>query len=111
MARYGFYPWSVAAYIELAAAAPWRLFSAMDLCVEPEIACDDAAVLRVVDTLGQVEPSLVRIDAVSLPYKLRPRHPELHAGHPAPRADRSTTQFRPLGLRQRISSGPALRRS
>ena len=51
MARYGSYPWSVAAYIELAAAAPWRLFSAMDLCVEPEIACDDAAVLRVVDTL------------------------------------------------------------
>ena len=45
MARYGFYPWTVAAYIELAAAAPWRWFSAMDLCVEPEIARDDAEVL------------------------------------------------------------------
>ena len=52
MARYGFYPWSVAAYIELAAAAPWRWFSAMDLCVEPEIARDDAAVLDRIAPVG-----------------------------------------------------------
>lgn len=45
MARYGFYPWTVTAYMDLAAAAPWRWFSAMDLCVEPEIARDDAEIL------------------------------------------------------------------
>lgn len=45
MARYRFYPWTVEDYIRLAAAAPWCWFSAMDLCVEPEIARDEAAVL------------------------------------------------------------------
>ncbi|WP_338929217.1 hypothetical protein WDZ11_22270 (plasmid) [Roseomonas mucosa] len=45
MARYGFYPWPVSDYIALAAAASWRWFSAMDLCVEPQIARDEAEVL------------------------------------------------------------------
>lgn len=45
MARYRFYPWSAGAYLRLATAAPWRWFSAMDLCVEPEIARDEASVL------------------------------------------------------------------
>jgi hypothetical protein len=43
--RYGAYPWTVHAYLDLCAAYPWRYFAAMDYCVEPEIAGDRATVL------------------------------------------------------------------
>lgn len=38
MARYRRYPWSVAAYIELAASGPWAWWAAMDYCTERELA-------------------------------------------------------------------------
>src|SRR4051794_25549842 len=38
--RYGDYPWTVAEYVELAAAYPWDWWAQMDLCCEPEIARD-----------------------------------------------------------------------
>lgn len=51
--RYGGFPWPVAAYLDLAASAPWKWWASMDLCVEPEIARDDAAVLdRISGTAG-----------------------------------------------------------
>jgi hypothetical protein len=45
MARYGTYPWTPEAYIDLCAAYPWSFFSAMDYCCEREIASDRATVL------------------------------------------------------------------
>lgn len=45
MRLYGGYPWSIDAYMDLAAARPWTWYAAMDFCVEPEIA-GDAAVRR-----------------------------------------------------------------
>ena len=44
-ARYRGFPWTVDAYLDLCAAAPWRWFASMDLCVEPEIAGNEEAVL------------------------------------------------------------------
>lgn len=46
MFRYGGYPWSVAEYVRLAAAGPWRWWASMDYCCEPEIARDRAEVRR-----------------------------------------------------------------
>lgn len=43
--KYGGFPWTVDAYLDLCAAAPWAWFASMDWCVEPEIAGDDATVL------------------------------------------------------------------
>jgi len=40
----GVYPWSVAQYVALAVHHCWDWWSAMDLCCEPEIATDRAAV-------------------------------------------------------------------
>lgn len=37
-ARYRGYPWSIEQYLDLAQAFPWKWYSSMDLCVEPEIA-------------------------------------------------------------------------
>lgn len=44
MRHHGGYPWSVADYVGLATAYPWAWWSQMDLCCEPEIASDRAAV-------------------------------------------------------------------
>ena len=38
--RYGDYPWSVADYVELAAAYPWAWWASMDYCCEREVATD-----------------------------------------------------------------------
>ena len=52
MHRYGGYDWTPEAYVtQLVAAFPWRFWSAMDCCVEPEIAADRTAVrLRLAET-------------------------------------------------------------
>lgn len=39
-ARYGGFPWSLADYVSLAAAYPFRWWASADYCVEPEIARD-----------------------------------------------------------------------
>lgn len=44
-ARYRGFPWCVERYLDLCAAAPFLWFAAQDLCVEPELAPDEAAVL------------------------------------------------------------------
>jgi hypothetical protein len=43
--RYGGIPWTIDAYMALAAAYPFRRFASIDYCVEPEIARDREAVL------------------------------------------------------------------
>jgi hypothetical protein len=43
--RYRGFPWSTDDYLDLAAAAPWLWWAAQDLCVEPEVADDNDAVL------------------------------------------------------------------
>ena len=43
---YGGFPWSVEAYVNLAAAYPWDWWASMDLCCEPEIASNPAEVQR-----------------------------------------------------------------
>jgi hypothetical protein len=43
--RYRGFPWTVADYMDLCAAAPWRWFASADMCVEPEVAHDRAEVL------------------------------------------------------------------
>lgn len=43
--RYRGFPWTVRAYLDLCAAAPWAWFASMDLCVEPEVAADRDEVL------------------------------------------------------------------
>lgn len=40
MARYNGYPWSDEQYLDLVATFPWAWYSAMDMCVEAEIASD-----------------------------------------------------------------------
>jgi len=45
MVRNRGYEWTVDRYMDLCAAGPWRRFSSMDLCVEPEVARDEEAVL------------------------------------------------------------------
>ena len=45
MATYGGYPWTIADYVQLAAAFPFRWWAALDYCVEPEIATDREEVL------------------------------------------------------------------
>lgn len=49
MRHHGGYPWSVTDYVQLAGAYPWAWWSQMDLCCEPEIAADRAAVRARVD--------------------------------------------------------------
>ena len=46
MRRYGGYPWSVQQYVEMAGLYSWAWWAQQDLCCEPEIARDDAEVLR-----------------------------------------------------------------
>ncbi len=43
--RYRGYPWTVAHYTDLAAAAPWQCWFSLDLCVEDAVAGDREAVL------------------------------------------------------------------
>jgi hypothetical protein len=43
--RYRGFPWAADDYLDLAAAAPWLWWAAMDWCVEPEIAHDNDQVL------------------------------------------------------------------
>ncbi len=43
--RYRGYPWTVAHYADLAAAAPWQRWFSLDLCVEDAVAGDREAVL------------------------------------------------------------------
>lgn len=43
--RYGGYPWSLDAYMQLAASYPFRRFFSLDYCVEPEVAGDREEVL------------------------------------------------------------------
>ncbi len=38
----GTYPWSVDQYLDLVEAFPWSFWSSMDLCMEPQVAEDDA---------------------------------------------------------------------
>jgi hypothetical protein len=54
MARYRGFPWTAERYVlDLAAQYPFRWFSSMDLCVEPEVAPDRAKVLdRVAGTIN-----------------------------------------------------------
>ncbi len=46
MVRYKGYPWTVADYVELAAAYPWAWWAQMDFCCEPQVASDRAEVRR-----------------------------------------------------------------
>lgn len=46
MMRYGGYPWSVAAYVRLAAARPWAWWASRDYCCEPQIAGNAEEVSR-----------------------------------------------------------------
>lgn len=41
-AHYGDYRWSIDAYLDLAASREWAFYSAMDYCVEPQVAPDAA---------------------------------------------------------------------
>lgn len=43
-ARYGAFPWTIAQYVALAAAFPFRWWASADYCVEQEIAVDRAQV-------------------------------------------------------------------
>lgn len=43
--KYRGYPWSVEQYLNLVQSYDWAFYSAMDLCVEPEIAGDQASVM------------------------------------------------------------------
>lgn len=45
MKVHGGYPWSVADYVRVAGSRRWAWWAQMDLCCEPEIAADRAAVL------------------------------------------------------------------
>ncbi|WP_430985808.1 hypothetical protein, partial [Escherichia coli] len=44
-ARYGGFPWSLADYVSLAAAYPFRWWASADYCVEAEIAADREEVI------------------------------------------------------------------
>ena len=44
-ARYGGFPWSLADYVSLAAAYPFKWWASADYCVEPEIAADREEVI------------------------------------------------------------------
>lgn len=53
MVTYGGYPWTVAAYVDLAAAFPFRWWASLDYCVEHEVASDREEVLdRLSRTIG-----------------------------------------------------------
>lgn len=58
MLRYRGYPWSIAAYLDLAEAFPFRNFAAPDYCTESAIAGDRASVLeRIARTVGAYHAS------------------------------------------------------
>lgn len=51
-AHYGDFPWTVEAYVRLAACRPWAWWAQMDACCEPEIArSPDAVRLRQAETI------------------------------------------------------------
>ena len=53
LATYRGYPWTIAAYLDLAQAYPFRLFAAPDYCCEAEVAGDHEEVLdRIARTVG-----------------------------------------------------------
>ncbi len=53
LATYRGYPWTIAAYLDLAEAYPFRLFAAPDYCCEAEVAADREEVLdRMARTMG-----------------------------------------------------------
>ena len=53
LATYRGYPWTIAAYLDLAEAYPFRLFAAPDYCCEAEVAADREEVLdRMARTTG-----------------------------------------------------------
>jgi hypothetical protein len=53
--RYGDYRWTVAQYVDLAAAFPWRWWASMDYCCEPEVASDrPLRLLRIAATAGML---------------------------------------------------------
>lgn len=52
LSRYRTYPWTLEAYIELAASQPWAWYASADMCVEPEIAADEYTVqMRIAGTV------------------------------------------------------------
>ena len=51
-AHYGDYPWTVEAYVALAASRPWTWWASMDACCEPEVAGSrDVVRLRQAETI------------------------------------------------------------
>ena len=45
LSEYKGFPWTVDQYLDLCAAAPWKWFASMDMCVEPQIARHETAIL------------------------------------------------------------------
>ena len=61
---YGDYRWSAEAYLDLAATWPWTWYASMDLCCEPQIARDAAAVAhRVAETARRYRALMALADA------------------------------------------------
>jgi hypothetical protein len=70
---YNGFDFTVEAYIDLCAAAPWRWFASMDMCVEPAIARDDEAVRdRIAGTVRLNRECLLRADDRGIAHRLMP---------------------------------------
>jgi hypothetical protein len=70
---YNGFDFMVDAYIDLCAAAPWRWFASMDMCVEPEIARDEEAVRdRIAGTVRLNRECLLRADDRGIAHRLMP---------------------------------------
>jgi hypothetical protein len=67
-AKYGDYRWTVDQYLDLVAARPWSAWSAMDFCVEPQVARDAATRrLRIEATVSGYFSCRSRAEARGLP--------------------------------------------
>jgi hypothetical protein len=67
------FDFTVDAYMNLCAAAPWRWFASMDMCVEPEIARDEEAILdRISGTVRLNRECLIRADDRGIAHRLLP---------------------------------------
>lgn len=63
----GRYPWTIRDYVALALSRRWAWWSAMDYCVEPQIAGDRATVeARVVATADSLSATLAEVDPIRI---------------------------------------------
>jgi hypothetical protein len=70
---YNGFEFTVDAYLDLCAAAPWRWFASMDMCVEPEIARDEETVRdRIAGTVRLNRECLLRADDRGIAHRLLP---------------------------------------